>query len=215
MVEQVVEAVQQTPQPAVRPPTVIPMPVRSREKLSAKERGKRDAEEAEEILDNYFDGSVYTFPTTGVKVPVQFVPEAAYQRMFFQGELPPLPDPHRKEIDGKKGKKISVPDYDNEGYKAALDAYNNHNANIRQQQAGNMMRYIYKRGALIELPEEWVEEYLSELPDDADDPPLSEMKYAYLCDQAYSNAELKALTIAICGRDPLSGDTDEDEKEDE
>ena len=75
-----------------------------------------------------------------------------------------------------------------------------------------MVQYIYDVGALIDVPEEWKEEYLSQLPQSSD-PSDKELKYHFICGQARSNAESKALLIAICGRDPLDNTDDEDDED--
>ena len=207
------------PQQQAAPPIVVsaPQSIQPRERLSTKERNKRDAEEAERILSQHYAEGIYTFPGTGVRVGIREIPEAAYQRFFMDENIPPLPNPPNKKVKGKRGKDVLVPDYDNEGYIAQVRAYNSHNSNTRQAQAGKMMRYIYGKGTVVELPKDWVDEYMTEyVGDDDDEPTATELKIAYLTEQATSNAELKALNMSICGRDPMGynlGDDDEDDED--
>lgn len=198
----------------VAPTNIVPLPTQPVEKLTAKEKRKKLQEEAENIVAQYLTDGVFTFPTTGLQVRILFIPEAAYQRFFFQGDLPPLPEILYKTAKGKRGKEIRVPDYDNEGYKDSVKAYNNHNGNVRQQQAGKMMRYIYGKGTIVTLPQEWIDEFELDLDED-EVVSTNEMKYAYLAEQSRTDAELKALTIAVCGKDPLGGSEEDEEDEDE
>ena len=204
----------------VNPPQVVQAPAQEtppaaeRERLTPTERAKRDAEEAEKIVSQYYADGIYTFPTSGFKVQIRELPEAAYQRFFFSGEPMPPPEPPLKKIKNDRGRLITTSDYNDEGYKAQVRIYETHNSNIRQKQAGDMTRYIYDKGAIIDLPEEWVEDYKDSLGPN-EDASLKDMKYVFLVEEARTNAELKALTIAICGRDPLGRNVDDEDEDDE
>ena len=120
----VTEAVQpvEATTPAVPEPTIVPEPYipeqpihipqqfRSRvrpktESLSRWEQGQRDAKEAQEILGENFVDGMFTFPTTGIRVPIRELPEASYQRFILDVETMPPPIPPMKEIEGKKGRR--------------------------------------------------------------------------------------------------------------
>ena len=78
-----------------------------------------------------------------------------------------------------------------------------------------MSKYIIDKGALIIPPPQWMTEYAE--GEDAID--RREAKHQYLIDQSYSNAEYKALMMAICGgSDPTgsnAGDRNPDEDNEE
>ena len=184
---------------------------RNRASLPEKERAKLDKEEARQIVDRYFVNGIFTFPTTKVKVPVRDVPEAAFQQFFLDTPPIPPPLPPHKTMKNRRGKDILSPDYDNENYLRAVEVYEIHNRVARQHKIGEMIRYIYDKGTIIDVPPEWVEKHLDQLEPGAD-PSDKELKYEFLREQARSNAESKALLISICGRDPLEApDADEDE----
>ena len=189
---------------------------RNRYLLSDKERAKLEKEEAQQIVADNFVNGIFTFPTTKVKVPVRAVPEAAFQQFFFGTSPIPPPLPPHKTMKNRRGKDILSPDYDDENYLRAVEVYETHNRVVRQHQVGEMIQYIYDKGALIDVPQEWEERYLDQLEPGAD-PSDKELKYQFLCEQAHSNAESKALIISICGRDPLeaSDDADDDDVESE
>ena len=187
---------------------------RNRASLTEKERAKLDKEEAQQIVDRYFVNGIFTFPTTKVKVPVRAVPEAAFQQFFFGTSPIPPPLPPHKTMKNRRGKDILSPDYDNENYLRAVKVYETHNLIVRQRQFGEMIQYIYDKGALLDVPQEWVERYLDQLEPGAD-PSDKELKYQFLCEQAYSNAESKALIISICGRDPLEASDDADDADED
>ena len=184
--------------------------------MNSEARRKRDNKGAEEIVQYYFDGETFTFPSSGMKLDITHVPEAAYQRYLWDVQPIEPPTPPRKTITVRKGKKISTPDYDNMNYLKACDVFETHNAAVQQHRIGEMMEYIYKKGVTLlntDHYENWEDDFEEDMMPGAVVPDKKKL-YIYLSELARTNAESKALLIAICGRDPLGGrDEAEDEEE--
>ena len=204
------------PSPA-SPATLSVVPRQRRDRsLSRREQQKKDAKEAEEILTQYYINGVYTFPTSGTRVEVTELNESSWQRFFIFGEEPiPPPLPPMIKIKDRRGRDMLTHNYEDENYLKAVDVYERHNDNVRQKQVGDMMRYVYSKGAKVDIPQEWLDEFDDSLPPGREISHVDKL-YAFLTEQAYSEPEIIALTVSICGRNPLGWNPgDDDDNEDE
>ena len=183
--------------------------------LSREERAKRDKEEAEKIVAEHYKEGFFTFPTAKKVVEIRDLPEASYQRFFFNKAPIDPPVAPKKKMRGKRGKDTLVSDYDNENYLSAVDVYNNHSNAVRQFQMGEMLRYIIDKGVILNLSEEEEDKLYERFAEDNEEVSNVEIKYRFMTEEGKTNAESKALLIAICGYDPMGGREDDEEDEEE
>lgn len=185
-------------------------------KLPIRERMKRDLEEAEGLIVSHFKDGYFTIPSTGLRVGIIPLAEAAWQRYFLSTRQSDPPKPPDKLVKDRKGRDIATSNYDDENFQRLLGVFETHQGNVRQSQVGEMLDYIYDRGTVISIPTSWVDEYEDSLPIAGIDLSDRELKNIFLTEHMKTGGETKAIQILICGRDPLGfGEEDADkEKED-
>lgn len=181
------------------------------ERLSREERAKRDAEEAEQIVASHYNNDQFTFPTTKLTVGIRRLPEASYQRFFFDTKPFDPPVAPYKTMKNRRGKDILAPDYDNENYLKSVDVYNTHTSLVRQHQMGEMMKYIVDKGVILDLSDDDWEDLYDEHTVGDEEISRRELKYRHLVENGKTNGESKALLIAICGFDPLGRNVDDED----
>ena len=180
-------------------------------KKPVRDRMKADLEEAENLITNHFNGTFFTVPSTGLNIGIVPISEASWQRFFLQTRTETPPRPPDKMVTDRSGRKIATPNYDDDNFQRYLGVFEIHQGNVRQAQVGEMLEYIYDRGTVVEIPNEWISEYEANLPVTVD---LShrELKHIYITENMTTGGETKAVQILICGRDPLGfGEDDEEE----
>lgn len=185
-------------------------------RLTQKQKRERDQKEAERIVEYYFDGDIFRFPSSGKAFKIRRLPEAARTRFIWEGEKIQPPRPPKKTIVGRKGRRIETDDYENQAYLRAVDAYTAHKDSAFQNRIGQMMEYICYAGTEIidtNHYESWEEYYEDGLPSGISVSD-SAKRYIYFTELARNDAEWKALLIAICGVDPLAQREESDEEDD-